>query len=449
MTGSILFKTPGSVHEIGALPVRIRTSDGEVVATGVSGTPIEVEAGDYFVWVRLPGGQETGSGDIVTVSDGETTVAAALRTATGASAGGIAVAVTDALAALAAGVASDPPAPPPPPAPAVWADAAAGGPALAMAADEPAETLAPAAAVAPVSSYGSTAAPPHPATAPAWLWSGNWLASWGDPETPAMPAGIAAAPPVVTLSTETPLILPGFPSSDQLLVLRTGTAAVPRLRFTIVPFDECTACIGDTADTREIAARLAYAGDDPVVTYRSTVVGATNALLDLVDTSALHDMVAVSDDMVKQGESALIGAGGSLLRALIGGYVLLRANRLEGLREWLDILAARPPVLADVAVLRAELFARLGEHDRALAELDVAISGPCPWFRSGLTYVTERVRFYLSVTDNEEHEFRIDDRDLPRFRLAHWRFARMMPRLVTNRILTTFDIAAADLPAAG
>lgn len=427
MTGHILFETPGASHEIGALPVRIRTSDGEVIETGVSGKPIEVPPGDYYVWVRLPNGRESGSGEPVTVTAGATIVAPPLRGAIGAmtpapddaeAPAPIAAAAPDA-APAAAMMMSD--------APSLMSDA----PSMAAAAP----TIAASAQLAPDNSRVDM---PAARSSDAWLWRGEWFAAWGSPDAPTMPGSTPGTATPVTLSTATPLIVPRG-DNDQLLALPNRDGR----RFIVVPFDQCTACIGETANVQEIDARLAFVGEDAVVTYHSTVVGATNALLELVDSASLTDMVMVSDDMIKQGESALIGAGGSVLRALIGGYVLLRANQTEGLRGWLDILAGRPPVLTDIAILRAELFARLGLHQEALDELGAAIAGPCPWFRSGLSYMAERVRFYLSVTDNDEHEFRIDDRDLARFRLAHWRLGRMMPMLVTNRTLTTFDLPAA------
>ncbi len=440
MTGHILFETPGASHEIGALPVRIRTSDGEVVETGVSGKPIEVPPGDYYVWVRLPNGRESGSGEPVTVTAGATIIAPPLRGAISAitpapddaEAPAPTAAAPDAAPAAAMMMAD---------APSLMSDAPSlmsDAPSLmsdapSMAAAEP--TIAAPAQLAPESSRVDM---PAARSIDAWLWRGEWFAAWGSPDAPTMPDSTPATAAPVTLSTATPLIVPRG-DNDQLLALPNRDGR----RFVVVPFDQCTACIGETANVQEIDARLAFVGDDAVVTYHSTVVGATNALLELVDSASLTDMVMVSDDMIKQGESALIGAGGSVLRALIGGYVLLRANQTEGLRGWLDILAGRPPVLTDIAILRAELFARLGLHQEALNELGAAIAGPCPWFRSGLSYMAERVRFYLSVTDNDQHEFRIDDRDLPRFRLAHWRLGRMMPMLVTSRTLTTFDLPAA------
>jgi hypothetical protein len=211
-------------------------------------------------------------------------------------------------------------------------------------------------------------------------------------------------------------------------------------RYAVVPYDECTACVGDSAEPRTIAASLVPGPSGPQIRYRSTVAEETNTLLSFVENGVLTEMWAVSEDLVQQGERAMYGAGGSVLRAVTGAYVLLRANALDGLDAWLATLAGVAPGVPDVPILRAELLARLGMHDDALDCLRTAIAGQVPWFRSGLSYMLERVRLYIDVSANTDVPFRIDDAELPHFLEARDRLDRLMGVLVRGRLVSTFDV---------
>jgi hypothetical protein len=111
-----------------------------------------------------------------------------------------------------------------------------------------------------------------------------------------------------------------------------------------------------------------------------------------------------------------------------------------GLDSWLSNLAGTASDVPDVPVLRAELLARLGMHDEALECLRVAMAGQVPWFRSGLSYMLERVRLYIDVSANTDVPFRIDDAELPRFLAARDRLDRLMTVLVRGRVFSTFDV---------
>ena len=56
----------------------------------------------------------------------------------------------------------------------------------------------------------------------------------------------------------------------------------------------------------------------------------------------------------------------SLLRAVLGAYVLLRANELDGMDLWTSNLVSWFPWLPDALALRVEYLARDGEHAAAL-----------------------------------------------------------------------------------
>lgn len=406
---------------VGPLPVKIRTVDGELVGTGVSGSPIAVPAGKYFVAVVQPDGRERGTNSAVTVEAGEDSKAGVQPQSP---------------LPRSPPPRSPPPQPPPPPALS-----------LRMAAMVP---------MAAPAGFAMAAAPPPEATDPpvpinvspgeivdSWLWKGDWFASWDSGQAARqgdlLSAGLGSAVP---LSENVPMVITKPQSGDLLLALRVPGAT----RYSVVPFDECTACVGETPNAQEIAASLTLVGDTPNVRFRSTVAEETNTLLSFVDNGVLTEMWAVSEDMVNQGERAMYGAGGSLLRAVTGAYVLLRANQMDGLDAWLRTINGLSPSLPDIPVLRAELLARLGQHEDALDILRTAIGGRVPWFRSGLSYMLERVRLYIDVSGNPEVPFRISEDEMPRFVEARDRLQRMMLVLVRGRVMATFDVPDTPKP---
>lgn len=407
-------KKPGSITwttadpAAGPLPVKIRSADGEMIGSGVSGSPISVPAGKYFVSVVQPDGRERGSNSIVTVKAGEEAM----------------------IGAQVPHPSSPPPSPPPPP-PTLRMAAApmAGG----FAMDAPAMLEPEDVALPIIASPGDIV--------DAWLWKGDWFASW-DSGHAARQAAVLAAQlgSAVPLSENVPLVIERLPSGDQLLALKLPGA----MRYSVVPFDECTACIGETPNEQEIAASLSMAGGSPNVRFRSTVAEETNTLLSFVENGVLTEMWAVSEDMVNQGERAMYGAGGSLLRAVTGAYVLLRANQMDGLDAWLRTIEGLSPSLPDIPILRAELLARLGQHEDALDLLRTAISGRVPWFRSGLSYMLERVRLYIDVSSNPDVPFRISEAEMPRFLEVRDRLDRLMLVIVRGRVLATFDVPDAQ-----
>jgi hypothetical protein len=397
-TGTITYDVGEDQQRRGPLPVKIRTGEGEMVGSGVTGTPIEVPPGRYFVSVVTPDGRERGAHDTVTVAAGEAAVVAATL-----------VPAAVKMAANASIIVS----------PEAFA--------MDAAEDRSLERGAPVAAL-----------PAEPGEiVDARLWTGDWFPAWdsgpGDRQTALLEAGLG---PVVSVSEGVPLVIEAVPGRDRLLAM-----ALPGVtRFSVVPFDECTACIGEQPEPRVIAASLVLGPSGPQIRYRSTVAEETNTLLSFVENGVLTEMWAVSEDLVHQGERAMYGAGGSVLRAVTGAYVLLRANALDGLDVWLSTLANVAPGLPDVPVLRTELLARLGMHEEALDSLRLAIGGRVPWFRSGLSYMLERVRLYIDVSANTDVPFRIDEEELPRFVAARDRLDRMMGTLVRGRLVSTFDI---------
>lgn len=388
--GSITYDVGEDQQRRGPLPVRIRTAEGEVVGSGVTGATIAVPPGRYFVSLVTPDGRERGAHAPVDVAAGEEAVVAATIV----------------------------------PAPVKMAD------------------KAPIIVSAEAFAMESTEMPPPVLAEPgaivdAQLWTGDWLAAWDSGPGNGRAAVLAASlGPAVPFSEGVPLVIEPAMGLDRMLVLR----APGFTRYTVVPFDECTACVGETPNAREIAASLMTGPNGPYPRYRSTVSEETNSLLSFVDNGVLTEMWVVSEDMVQRGERALFGAGGSVLRAVTGAYVLLRANALDGLEAWLSTLAGLSPTQPDVPILRVELLARLGMHEEAVALLREVIGGRVPWFRSGFSYMLERVRLYIDVSANSDVPFQITDDEMPRFREALSRLERLMGVVQRGHLIATFDV---------
>ncbi|MBC7519728.1 MAG: hypothetical protein H7268_01345 [Sandarakinorhabdus sp.] len=424
-TGTITFPTPTTNAGAGPLPVKVRTADGETVGWGVSGSPISVAPGQYFVSIVMPDGRERTSGEMVEVQPGGDSAPAPMEARVAAAPPPLSFAAAEPMAAPSPGFESDADVGAP------HSRAVSRGMPDDMARDA-APDAAPAAAIAGAAPDGQCCV--------GRLWRGDWFAAW---DSAALAAAGRTAPDLAlalgadfTLSETAPLMIDHVPGLDTMFSMRIGAAT----RYAVVPYDECAACVGEAPNPRTIATRLVTGPAGPAARFRSSIAEEANTLLAFVENGVLTEMWTVSEDMINQGERAMYGAGSSILRAVTGAYVLLRANHLDGLDAWLRTLAEAAPSLPDIAILRVEMLARLGMHEDALALLHDAIGGRCPWFRSGLSYMLERVRLYIDVSANTDVPFQISDGELPRFVEARDRLDRLMRVLVRGQVMSTFDV---------
>ncbi len=366
--GVLVQDAPAEFASLGPLPVRVRNARGEIVSTGVTGTPIPVPVGSYYVTILVPDGREVGVDRRVRAVPPE---------------------------------------------------------AAAASAPLPAPPLAPLEADMPESDMSAEMVRTR-------IWSGDWL----DELARGLSAAEAGSGPYISLSNA-PTVIPQEDGSDRLLIMTLED----RYRCTILPYDECIVCLDESSKARAISATVTNSPEGPVIDYRSTVSDETNGLLGFVESGVLTNMVAVTEDQVRRGEAALIGQGASSLRAVTGAYILLRANALEGVEDWLNRLEHLAASLPDLWPLRLELYARQGDHERAVQALIAAIaSGRCPWFRAGLSYMLERLRLYIDVTENGAAPFNLGRRDYLSFKAARDGLERLMPMMLTSRYIATFDL---------
>ena len=388
-TGSITCQAPADAAERGHLPVHIRDGNGDIVARGVTGFPIPVPEGRYFATVLLPDGREIGVSDAIAVTNG-----AAERCTAG-------------LCAID---------------PAAQMDVA----------------VAPAAMAAMTAPAVAGPSPlPDAYTVAASLWRGNWFDIWDGDDTRVR---ILPDRPVA-LSTGEPLVLEGSNEVDQLMVFTVPGERGSISRYTIVPYDLVPAQRGSS---RRITATLDMSSGSPEVCFR-TGSDEVNTLLSFVEAGILTNMVTVTSEMVKRAEAGTDVGSATMLGGITGCYILLRANALDSVENWLAQIERIEPGLADVNALRVELLARHGRHDEAVELLRTMVKGRAPWFRAGLSYLLERLRLYVDVTNNPDDPFSLSPADKAQFKYARNKLELVLPLMNNGRYIATFDVP--DWPA--
>jgi hypothetical protein len=85
------------------------------------------------------------------------------------------------------------------------------------------------------------------------------------------------------------------------------------------------------------------------------------------------------------------------IAAAVRAYTLLRFGQLEELSNWTETLKNQFTWLPDSIAIRGETLARLGEHKHALTVFLELPSRGVPIFNNGLSYIIDRLKFYLSV----------------------------------------------------
>jgi hypothetical protein len=386
--GLLLIKTQGDLEPHGVLPVRIRTLEGVLVGSGVTGKVIAVPEGSYEVSVVKPDMIEFVHSAPIVVQLGQS---ASVILGTLASAEPESLAIDTVVRGSA-----------------------------------PLLQLSEAGLVQPVARFVS-----------AKIWRGRWMDKWQSLQT-AYAEGLQPDP--VSLSETDAITLESDHEDDRFLVTPYDLDGKTILRFSIVPHDECVACVGAEGEESLISATLRLGKDVPAIRYRSLRSHEANALLDFVESGVLSDMHDISASMIERGVAGMLDAQFSLLRGTLGAYVMLRANNVEKLEPWLAEMIIRAPGLSDIRIMRAELLGRLGRHNEAVNEIKIALVSLCPWFRSGITYLLERLKLYLEIENEDKATLPMTDVDWEVFAFAKTRLQGLSPYLVPGNLFTTFDI---------
>jgi hypothetical protein len=391
--GSILWTAPKAIAGAGALPVKVRSATGILVGSGISGEAIVVPPGQYSVSVTMPNGHEFAATQQTHVTAGQTVNARialpdeTTRSCITSRANAVSLQMTESLT---------------------------------------------------LESMTGPVGAPVGRHIDAQEWCGEWLGEWKSPKE-AFLSGLQDG--TVTLSETEQLRLPADDAHDRFLITRhQNIEGQAILRFSIVPHDECIICVGEPEDSRLILAAIREGSNPPSIKFASSISDETNTLLNFVDSGAFGAMQTVAESFVRAGESAMLESRVSLLRGITGAYILMRVNATDHLEDWLKQIGELAPALPDTHALQAELFARLGRHKEAVQALRAATHALCPWFRAGLSYLVERLKFYTDLSEKTRATLDLSDDDWKRFDHARARISRMSPMLALTQVFTTFDI---------
>lgn len=431
--GQAIIALPREFAGHGTLPVRIRDTKGVLVASGLSGEPVLIESGTYSLSVLLPSGEEKFSATPLKIKPRKS-VEAELNVVN--SNQPIELVVEDPLEAL--------PTNSPVAAAADFTAGAAPEAAGDMAMAAPIEIKA---APAIDLSLADEALQSRDNLAPhilleTQLWQDCWLKQDTGGPRDFLAKGLKGRFPVYAAGTP---VIEAVDGTDRCLVYPyerpiadTGKTET-LLRFAVVPWDQR---VGgpDGPRPRHIAVGLVEGLVPPVIRFRSPDDSEANALLDFLDRGVLSTMQEVTNGFLRNAGHLLADPGISLLRGLLSGYIALRSNMLEGLDGILSGMAAAVPSMPDINAQKVELHARMGNHDLALAAMADALNDDCPWFRSGLTYLFERMTMYSGFGERDRMAMKADPEFWFRMQAARKRIGTLAPYLVTGNPFTTFDI---------
>jgi phosphatidylserine/phosphatidylglycerophosphate/cardiolipin synthase-like enzyme len=111
---------------------------------------------------------------------------------------------------------------------------------------------------------------------------------------------------------------------------------------------------------------------------------------------------SISREILAQAEALMWEKNESPLSAVVAAYVLLRMNdsdpqQRDRMDQWTARLQQQAQWLPDATAIRIEFLARTGRDEDAIALLLSIGRFGCPWFRSGLSYLVERLRMYVGM----------------------------------------------------
>ncbi len=388
-TATVNWSLPPDLAQLGRLPVRQIGEDGQVRATGVSGRDMAVAPGRYFLACQLPNGRDIVRRKPIQVGAGQH------------------LDPTFSFLEFELPLAGSAQAESPP--------ATQKEPGLMAMIAHMFSRMRSASYVAAAGGHGR-------------IVTGRWTAL-GDPAGPHVTDALPG--PQRLIAGGGPQRIVRDPKAQRDLMIEVEAPGCRH--FFILPGD---APIGAPAEAA-IEVELIAAEDGLRPHFRSLVNAEANALFEYIGNGLLDAGLQLAADLLDRSEETLRAERASSLQAVLAGYILLRANAVENL----EARAARLRLaswIPDVAVIEAEALARLGRHDEAVATLRTVLNGPCPWFRSGISYVLERLRLYLDVDSEESESFGLSAEDKPLFVEGRNNFEVMGRRLDTTSLFTAF-----------
>jgi hypothetical protein len=168
--------------------------------------------------------------------------------------------------------------------------------------------------------------------------------------------------------------------------------------------------------------------------------GELNSFLDFIDNSNAAEARLISRNMVLRLDSS--ARKQSPLRAVLGAYVLIRANQLEGLDAWTSRLVESCPWLPDALAIRVEYLARNDRHPEALMSLLDIPNWGAPLFRSGIGYLADRAKTYAKLAPEGGARLQISAADQDRLE----RISHVFSDLATSLDMTSSTSALRHVP---
>ncbi|WP_291869129.1 hypothetical protein [Bradyrhizobium sp.] len=142
--------------------------------------------------------------------------------------------------------------------------------------------------------------------------------------------------------------------------------------------------------------------------------GELNSFFDFIRSDQAREARAIGQSIIAQSERYMTDRTQSPLRAILGAYVLLRADELDGMNLWTGNLVNWCGWSPDALALRIEYLARAGDHEEALKLLLKVPNCGTPWFRSGVGYLEKRAKLYVAVAATKRSSLQIGQADLDR-----------------------------------
>lgn len=219
---------------------------------------------------------------------------------------------------------------------------------------------------------------------------GNWLPGMTEP---------GAHPAIIREETTRSSIQIDYPDCDSWIEIASKNGCT----YLAIPVDMNYSTIiqwSVNGDTREVAVKIDFENGD------------LNSFFDFVRNDQAQGARTISQTMIARSEGYMMDKGHSPLLAVLGAYVLLRANELEGMDVWTANLVEWFAWLPDALAVRIEYLARQGDHATASKLLLEAPSRGVPWFRSGIGYLESRSRIYASVGASRREALPLDDAEI-------------------------------------
>lgn len=254
------------------------------------------------------------------------------------------------------------------------------------------------------------------------ILKGNWLAAKMTP----------SSPPLVREPTARSSLEIKFADTDKGLAQWIEIAGSGKSIYISVPVDEGgrSTTVQWELNSKTEELKLHFDFND----------GELNSFFDFIRNDQTLEARSIGQSIIAQSEQFMNDKKRSPLRAVLGAYVLLRANELDRMDVWTGNLLSLCGWLPDVLAVRVEYLARVGEHAEALKLLLNVPNSGAPWFRSGVGYLEKRAKLYVNVAATKQDSLQINPNDLPRIKQIADVFGELAAALDMSQSTSVFRL---------